>query len=278
MVRYLFVFCLTAVGTTLSALPKNPLSYYVNQVHSKDPVLFWLYENKDGNLATLLKNTGSTLEQIIRCNEIKDPKDLKSRKYLFIPYDKNYLVWNRSRNKFELSSKQWRTKDNIYYFTRYNGIQIYEDSIVGGFLLSGYGYRRDPFSGKYSFHYGWDLACMKDTPVFLNFNASVKKTGYDRIKGRYVILTYQDSRMELHLYHLNRVLVRKGQMVRKGAVIALSGNTGKSSGAHLHLSVLKENKSVNPASWCYFVSGEQKYLYKISFIKDRVKKEVLQEI
>lgn len=262
----------------LFALPKNPVDYFVRYVHSNQPVLFWLYEKNDSDLATLLKNTNSTLEQIVRCNEIKDARDLRSRKYLFIPYEKNYLVWDSRKHAFTFAKKTWRTIDNIYYFTYYNGIQLYENSVVGGYLISGYGYRKDPLTKKYTYHFGWDVACINNTPVFINFDALIKETGYDRVRGRYIILAFGEYDFELHLYHLNKVLVKPKQVVNPGFLIALSGSTGKSAGPHLHLSILNKKKSANPAYYDSFVSCERKYVYKLYTVKNRWKREVIDEI
>lgn len=116
---------------------------------------------------------------------------------------------------------------------------------VLGRLTSGFGYRSDPFTGVRSFHTGIDLAAPTGTPVRATLYGRVATTGYSNVYGNYVIVTHDDGYQSLY-GHLSSISVRRGQTVEQGVLIGRVGNTGYSTGSHLHFSVYKNGKMVNP--------------------------------
>lgn len=116
---------------------------------------------------------------------------------------------------------------------------------VQGRLTSPFGYRSDPFTGVRSFHTGIDLAAPTGTPVRSTLYGRVATTGYSNVYGNYVILTHDDGYQSLYA-HLSSISVRRGQTVEQGVLIGRVGNTGYSTGSHLHFSVYKHGKMINP--------------------------------
>ena len=110
-------------------------------------------------------------------------------------------------------------------------------------VTSPYGYRRDPFTGKLSWHNGLDLRA-KNEPTYAMMDGIVEKVGYDNRSGNYVTLRH--GNFYISYCHLSSIIVRKGEYVYPGIIVGVTGNTGRSTGGHLHLTCKKDGKSVNP--------------------------------
>ena len=111
-------------------------------------------------------------------------------------------------------------------------------------VTSPYGYRCDPFTGKQSWHNGLDLRA-KNEPAYAMMNGIVEKIGYDNRSGNYVTLRH--GNFYISYCHLSSIIVRKGEYVYPGIIVGVTGNTGRSTGNHLHLTCKKDGKSFNPA-------------------------------
>lgn len=110
-------------------------------------------------------------------------------------------------------------------------------------VTSPYGYRRDPITGKLSWHNGLDLRA-KNEPAYAMMDGIVEKVGYDNRSGNYVTLRH--GNYHVSYCHLSSIIVRKGESVYPGIIVGVTGNTGRSTGSHLHLTCKKDGKSVNP--------------------------------
>ena len=111
-------------------------------------------------------------------------------------------------------------------------------------VTSPYGYRRDPFTGKLSWHNGLDLRA-KNEPAYAMMDGIVEKIGYDNRSGNYVTLRH--GNFYISYCHLSSIIVRKGEYVYPGIIVGVTGNTGRSTGNHLHLTCKKDGKCINPA-------------------------------
>ena len=111
-------------------------------------------------------------------------------------------------------------------------------------VTSPYGYRRDPITGKQSWHNGLDLRA-KNEPAYAMMDGIVEKVGYDNRSGNYVTLRH--GNYHVCYCHLSSIIVRKGEYVYPGIIVGVTGNTGRSTGSHLHLTCKKDGKSINPA-------------------------------
>ena len=111
-------------------------------------------------------------------------------------------------------------------------------------VTSPYGYRRDPFTGKLSWHNGLDLRA-KNEPAYAMMDGIVEKIGYDNRSGNYVTLRH--GNFYISYCHLSSIIVRKGEYVYPGIIVGVTGNTGRSTGNHLRLTCKKDGKSINPA-------------------------------
>lgn len=113
---------------------------------------------------------------------------------------------------------------------------------------SPYGYRADPFTGVRTFHTGTDMACPTGTPIYAAMSGRVMKVGnMHRIYGNYVIIDHGNGYQTLYA-HMSKALATTGQWVSQGTRIGLVGSTGYSTGPHLHFTVYKNGKLMDPMS------------------------------
>lgn len=117
--------------------------------------------------------------------------------------------------------------------------------ISGGRKSSGFGRRNAPTKGASSYHKGVDWATPTGTPVYASCGGTVVKAGWGSGYGYVVYINHEDGR-QTRYGHLSKVLVSVGQHVKQGERIALSGNTGVSTGPHLHFEILINGVQVDP--------------------------------
>lgn len=125
-------------------------------------------------------------------------------------------------------------------------------------VASGYGMRIDPVYHVRKFHQGMDFTAPTGTEVFATGNAKVDFAGWKQGYGNTVILDHGYGYKTLYA-HLYKILVRKGQKVRRSDIIALVGNTGKSTGPHLHYEVRLNNKPVDPRNYYFYDLSPEEY-------------------
>ena len=123
---------------------------------------------------------------------------------------------------------------------------------------SGYGMRIDPVYHVRRFHAGMDFSAPVGTDVFATGNAKVIFTGWKQGYGNTVELDHGFGYTTLYA-HLYKIIVRKGQNVKRGDVIALVGNTGKSTGPHLHYEVRYQDKPVDPRNFYFYDLTPEQY-------------------
>ncbi len=105
--------------------------------------------------------------------------------------------------------------------------------------------RRHPVTGRVSPHLGTDFAMPIGTPIIAPADGRVEKVANHPVAGRYVVIRH-DNGYQTRYLHLSRPLVSRGDRVEMGERIALSGNTGRSTGPHLHYEILVDNDQVDP--------------------------------
>jgi len=114
-----------------------------------------------------------------------------------------------------------------------------------GWLSSRFGYRSSPFTNKREFHKGLDISTRKGSPIVASADGTVSFTGWDRGYGRVVVIKHGYG-LKTKYAHLKKSLVKKGQYVKRGETIGLVGNSGRTTGSHLHYEVHLNGVPVNP--------------------------------
>ena len=125
-------------------------------------------------------------------------------------------------------------------------------------VASGYGVRIDPVYHVRKFHQGMDFTAPTGTEVFATGNAKVIFTGWKQGYGNTVILDHGFGYKTVYA-HLYKSLVRKGQKVKRYDIIALVGNTGKSTGPHLHYEVRLNERAVDPRNYYFYDLSPEEY-------------------
>jgi murein DD-endopeptidase MepM/ murein hydrolase activator NlpD len=120
--------------------------------------------------------------------------------------------------------------------------------VHGGWITSHFGYRVSPFSGKTSLHAGLDIAVAAGSPVFAPADGVVVFASYDESYGKLVSIDYGYG-VTTRFGHLSQIYVQAGQRVNKWDVVAAVGNTGRSTGPHLHYEIRINGTPVDPANY-----------------------------
>ena len=112
------------------------------------------------------------------------------------------------------------------------------------YISSYYGYRKNPLTGNEEFHRGVDIAVPTGTTVYATHDGTVITVAYDSHYGNYVVL--EKDGYTTKYAHMDSLSVSAGQTIEKGAVIGTTGNTGSSTGSHLHIECLYNGEYYNP--------------------------------
>lgn len=242
----------------------------------KDSTLYYqTYRVKQGDMIGIIADEyGVTQDTIISVNGIRQSRLLQVGQYLKIPSMPGilYTVKNDGETpesiaeKYEISADKcakvnsikkdapldagvtlfvpdaqldWVTRQEI------NGDLFIRPIKIRYWLSSPYGWRESPFTGQRSFHTGIDMACPLGTSVYAALAGQVSSTGYNATYGNYIIVSHHSGYKTLY-GHLSAILVVPGQNVDTTTRIGKVGNTGLSTGPHLHFTVFKAGKTVNP--------------------------------
>ena len=119
-----------------------------------------------------------------------------------------------------------------------------------GWVSSRYGRRTDPFTGRSSWHNGFDIAGPVGTDIMAVAGGVVVFSGTNGGFGLFIEINHGNGYITRYA-HCDELLVKVGDVVSSGQLIAKMGNTGRSTGPHLHLEVLKDGKSLDPAKYIY---------------------------
>lgn len=212
------------IGTIFSANNVTNAKRIMSGTHlsipSMDGILYTV--KKNDSLDSIAKDFNIPLEALLDANDLNDI-EISFNTRLFIP--------GASLSITELR----KAMGELFIYP------------IQGRLTSPFGYRRDPFTGRKSFHSGIDLAAPEGTKIKVILDGTVSLTSYSRIFGNYMIVTHPNGYQSLY-GHLSRFNAKKGEQVSQGDIIALVGNTGLSTGPHVHLSIYKNGKLIDPLS------------------------------
>ncbi len=119
---------------------------------------------------------------------------------------------------------------------------------VKGWITSKFGYRKSPFTGKKEFHSGIDISNRMGTKIIAPANGIISYAARKMYIGNMIVIDHGNG-LNTRYGHLKKILVQEGQKVKRGDVIALLGNTGQSTGPHVHYEVHLNGTPVNPLKY-----------------------------
>ena len=176
---------------------------------------------KNETLETISQKTKINKEYIRKVNNIADENNI-NKEYIFIPSAK-------------ISNIERSLLLGVGFSSPLKSVR----------RTSAFGRRIDPFNNKFDFHTGIDLACPAGSKVYAARNGRIFFTGSDGGYGSLIIIKHENNYTSYY-GHLKKIMVKKGEDVKRGDLIAFSGNSGRSTGPHLHFEVRKEFRPVNP--------------------------------
>lgn len=111
-------------------------------------------------------------------------------------------------------------------------------------VSSNFGYRKNPVTGEYGFHSGVDLSAPEGTPVKAAFDGVVERATSSEIRGNYIFL--KSGNITTVYCHCSKLLVKEGERIKAGDIIARVGETGQATGPHLHFELRINGIHYNP--------------------------------
>ncbi|MGB4585758.1 MAG: M23 family metallopeptidase [Rectinemataceae bacterium] len=240
----------------------------------EDPGLFYtVYEVKKGNTVSgIAESFDVTVDTILSANSIQSARSLRPGQLLKIPCMSGIIYSAKAGDtaesiakKYEISEDRLIEVNSLLSAELDGGKPIFLPDAklptavlreisgdlfywpVRGVVTSWFSWRRDPFTGRKTFHNGLDIGVPMGTRIGAGMEGSVEETGYSPIMGKYVMLRHPGGWKSLYA-HMSSISVQQGQYLARGGKIGLSGNTGYSTGPHVHFSVYKNGKAMNPAN------------------------------
>ncbi|MCI1639683.1 MAG: M23 family metallopeptidase [Bacteroidales bacterium] len=126
-------------------------------------------------------------------------------------------------------------------------------------LSSGFGFRSDPFTGRVKMHTGQDFACHTGNPVYATGDGVVEKVSYDFFGYGNSVLIDHGFGYETRYAHMKLINVSDGMKIKRGDCIGETGNSGRSTGPHLHYEVIYRGHCVNPVNYFDLSMSDKEY-------------------
>ena len=139
-------------------------------------------------------------------------------------------------------------------------------------VSSSFGYRKDPFTKRSQKHNGVDFAMKSGTPLYVTGDGVVESVKYQLFGYGHHVVVNHGFGYKTKYAHMGTITVAEGMKLKRGECIGMSGNTGKSSGPHLHYEVLYKGVHVNPANYYDLSVTQEEYASMVSEIADASEK------
>ena len=241
------------------------------------PELYYtVYRLKPGDMiGTLAEDYGITQDTLISVNGIKNSRTIQIGQYIRIPSIPGIVyTTKKSGETAQTIAEKYNVSADKIAFVNNKGLEeelkegltlfvpdaeldwvtrqeingdLFKRPLRKGYYFSSYdGWRKNPFSGRRTFHNGIDMAIAKGTPVYAALDGRVSSTGWDNVYGNYVKVAHHSGYVTMYA-HLSKITTKKGAYVTTSTKIGEVGSTGQSTGPHLHFTVYKNGRTTNPA-------------------------------
>ncbi len=242
-----------------------------------DEMYYQVYRVRKGDMiGHIAEKFGVTQDSIISVNDVHSSRNLQIGTYLKIPSAPGILYTVRKdgetltgiAQKYEVelakcaaintvdAEAALKAGDMVFVpggklswaeLQEINGDLFKKPIHAAWYRTSNYGWRSSPFNGSRSFHSGIDMACPTGTKIYAALEGNVTSTGFSNVYGNFVIVAHHSGYSTLYA-HMSKIEAKKDQYVNKNTVLGRVGSTGMSTGPHLHFTVYKRNKTVNPVN------------------------------
>ncbi len=278
--REQYIAMVSAIAISLAAFTYISAEFLGNYLYEKR-----LHKIKN-NYVTITKNLEILKERLSQIDEHVDQieeKDLAIRSYAGMPaidkeirklgiggrslesvkiFDNFAPVINKELATLELDVEKLSREVNLElnsYSSIYEKVQedIRRISMIPsirpveeGYLNSTFGYRIDPIDNVKRFHQGQDITVKTGTPIYAPADGIVKRAYYAGGFGNHIKLQHGAGYTTLYA-HLSKIKVKHGQKVKRGDIIGLTGNTGRSTAPHLHYEIHHNGNPQNPLDYFF---------------------------
>jgi murein DD-endopeptidase MepM/ murein hydrolase activator NlpD len=266
----------TDTQTTLLAQERDTLKTRIAMMHDR-------LDNHEENLGTLLEKDNGVYLPIVGAEKISETNWQAGAggSELFDPNrnDIATTLWIRTQKLQHQTEVLRASLANVK--TRINAKEVELKNVpsimpVNATLISGFGNRRHPVSGHMKFHEGLDFACDVGTPLYATGDGIVTNNGYGESGyGIHVDIDHGNG-YQTKFAHMSDAKVAVGQRVTRGQLIGYSGNTGLSTGPHLHYEIMYKGTKIDPVDFFYMDLSPQEYR-RLSLEPGKVTKEAIKK-
>lgn len=249
VIKYKNLIFIKKIITEKNILHQKNKKYFIKNKIENEEIYHIIINN---NFISSAKNVGLSKNEIYTIISILDWKldflKLKKGNEFLVLVKKNKII-GIGFNKNNIVEYFFRAKNEIFYDS--NGKSIVKSfmkfpiktkyKISSNFSI----HRFHPITKKNFPHLGVDFAVPIGTPIFSSGNGIVILAKKSKTAGKYIIIKHNLNYTTCYM-HLNKILVKEGKRVKTGDLIAFSGNTGRSTGPHLHYEIWINNIPVNP--------------------------------
>lgn len=229
---------------------------------------------KGDMIGFIAENFGVTQDSIISVNSIRSSRTIQIGQFLKVPTMSGILYTVKKdgedalsiAEKYDVDASKFAAVNHIAFSDSYsagetvfvpdaeldwvtrqeiNGDLFRKPIHARWYRSSAFGWRASPFTGKRSYHSGVDMACPSGTSIYAALPGRVTATGYNATYGNYVIIEHHSGYKTLY-GHMSAILCARGNQVTQDTRIGRVGSTGMSTGPHLHFTVFKNGKQINP--------------------------------
>jgi murein DD-endopeptidase MepM/ murein hydrolase activator NlpD len=234
-------------------------------------LIYSLYTVQRGDIIGFISsNFGLNQDTLISVNNISNTRSIPVGKKLLIPNQDGIMhnvspgeTLDKIAERYEVNAVSIVTANELFSEKINAGSSIFIPNAkldttklqeingdlfiwpVRGRLSSRYGYRKNPITGLRGFHSGIDISANTGVPIKAAMAGRVISTGYNDIFGNFVVVSHHSNYRTLY-GHMSVIRTETGAYVRGGQTIGDVGNTGQSTGSHLHFQVYKNGLTVNP--------------------------------
>lgn len=187
-------------------------------------------------------------------------ENVKMNAIVFLYNDKSYTY--NYNNKYEITNLQKEKKEKSYSYKSlkkkikkskklFKSPLKFINPMSRASFRSGFGFRKHPMGGGTRFHRGVDISAPSGSPVYAAADGKVSFAGRNGGYGKCIRISHKNSYKTFYA-HLSKILVKSGEYIEQGDVIGYEGNTGQSTGPHLHFEIMKGRVPVDPTKYIDF--------------------------
>jgi murein DD-endopeptidase MepM/ murein hydrolase activator NlpD len=249
-----------------------PVMIEPEEYSTPQPVLYTAYKLRQGDMIGILaQEFGLNQDTLISVNDIRNTRAIREGSTLQIPNQDGILYTVKAGDSLlSIAAKYNIDGGDILTVNEYFSSNLKEGEVLflpevkldqaalqeingdlflwptgNRFVTSPYGWRRSPITQTRMFHNGIDIRGVTGAPVYAAMAGRVSYAGYNEVYGYHIVITHHSGYRTLY-GHLNVIRVKSGAYVSTGQRIGDVGNTGASTGSHLHFTVYKDGLTVNP--------------------------------